>query len=46
LDDTVRVASKQMSKGWYSRDDVKDLRTAACVLAMDKIAAGYRAKGI
>jgi glutamate dehydrogenase (NAD(P)+) len=35
-----------MSERWHSRDDVKDLRTSAFILAIDKIAAGYRAKGI
>ena len=46
LDDTMRIAYQQMSQRWHSRDDVKDLRTAAFMLAIDKIAAGYRAKGI
>jgi hypothetical protein len=35
-----------MSKRWHSSDDVKNLRTAAFMLAIYKIAAGYRAKGI
>ena len=46
LDDTMRIAYQQMSQRWHSRDDVKDSRTAAFMLAIDKIAAGYRAKGI
>ena len=46
LDDTMRIAYQQMSERWHSRDDVKDLRTSAFILAIDKIAAGYRAKGI
>jgi len=46
LDDTMRIAYQQMSERWHSRDDVKALRTAAFMLAIDKIAAGYRAKGI
>ena len=45
LDDTMRIAYQQMSQRWHCRDDVKDLRTAAFMLAFDKIAAGYRAKG-
>ena len=45
LDDTMRIAYQQMSQRWRSRDDVKDLRTAAFMLAIYKIAAGYRAKG-
>jgi glutamate dehydrogenase (NAD(P)+) len=46
LDDTIRIAYQQMSERWRSRDDVKELRTAAFMLAIYKIAAGYRAKGI
>ena len=46
LDDTMRIAYQQMSQRWHRRDRVKDLRTAAFMLAIDKIAAGYRAKGI
>ena len=46
LDDTMRIAYQQMSERWHSRDDVKDLRTSAFILAIDKIVAGYRAKGI
>ncbi len=46
LDDTMRIAYQQMSERWHSRDDVNDLRTSAFILAIDKIAAGYRAKGI
>ena len=46
LDDTMRITYQQMSDRWHSHNDVKDLRTAAFLLAIDKIAAGYRAKGI
>ena len=46
LDDTMRIAYQQISERWHSRDDVKELRTAAFMLAIYKIAAGYRAKGI
>jgi glutamate dehydrogenase (NAD(P)+) len=46
LDDTMRITYQQMSERWHSHNDVKDLRTAAFMLAIDKIAAGYRAKGI
>jgi glutamate dehydrogenase (NAD(P)+) len=46
LDDTIRIAYQQMSERWRSRDDVKELWTAAFMLAIYKIAAGYRAKGI
>ena len=46
LDDTMRIAYQQMSERWHSRDDVNDLRTSAFILAIDKITAGYRAKGI
>ena len=46
LDDTMRIAYQQMSERWHSSDDVKDLRMAAFMLAVDKIVSGYRAKGI
>ena len=46
LDDTMRITYQQMSDRWHSHNDVKDLRTAAFMLAIHKIAAGYRAKGI
>ncbi len=46
LDDTMRIAYQSMRELWHSRDDVIDLRTAAYLVAIDKVAASYRAKGL
>jgi glutamate dehydrogenase (NAD(P)+) len=31
---------------WHARDDVKDLRTAAYIVAIGKVALSYQAKGL
>jgi glutamate dehydrogenase (NAD(P)+) len=46
LDDTMRIAYQSMREVWHSRDDVKDLRTAAYLVSIEKVAASYRAKGL
>ena len=46
LDDTMRIAYQSMREVWHSRDDVMDLRTAAYLVSIDKVAASYRAKGL
>ena len=46
LDDTMRVAYQSISNKWHSRKDVKDLRTAAYLVSIEKVAASYRAKGL
>ena len=46
LDDTMRVAYDAMAEVWHSRDDVEDLRTAAYLVAIGKVAASYHAKGL
>jgi len=46
LDDTMRIAYQSMSEVWHGRDDVEDLRTAAYLVAIGKVAASYRAKGL
>lgn len=46
LDDTMRMAYGQMSDQWHARDDVNDLRTAAFMVSIGKVAASYRAKGL
>ncbi len=46
LDDTMRVAYQSMRDVWHGRDDVEDLRTAAYLVSIDKVAASYRAKGL
>ncbi|MDV4143676.1 MULTISPECIES: Glu/Leu/Phe/Val family dehydrogenase [Shimia] len=46
LDDTMRIAYQSMRDVWHERGDVDDLRTAAYLVAIDKVAASYRAKGL
>ena len=46
LDDTMRISYQAMRDVWHSRDDVEDLRTAAYLVAINKVAASYRAKGL
>jgi glutamate dehydrogenase (NAD(P)+) len=41
LDDTMRTAYQEMREVWHARDGVPDLRTAAYVLAIEKIARYY-----
>ncbi|MAC77636.1 MAG: glutamate dehydrogenase [Rhodobacteraceae bacterium] len=46
LDDTMRIAYQSMREVWHSRDEVQDLRTAAYLVSITKVAASYRAKGL
>jgi len=46
LDDTMRTAYQSMREVWHTRDDVHDLRTAAFIVAVTRVAASYRAKGL
>ena len=46
LDDTMRTAYQSMREVWHSREDVSDLRTAAYLVAIGRVAASYRAKGL
>ncbi len=46
LDDTMRTAYQSMREVWHGRDDVKDLRTAAYIVSISRVAASYRAKGL
>jgi glutamate dehydrogenase (NAD(P)+) len=46
LDDTMRAAYQSMASVWHTRDDVDDLRTAAYLVAIGKVADSYRAKGL
>ena len=41
LDDTMRNAFQEIDRVWRSRDDVPDLRTAAYIIAIDKVAKYY-----
>ena len=46
LDDTMHTAYQSMCHVWHDRKDVDDLRTAAYLVSIDKVAASYRAKGL
>jgi glutamate dehydrogenase (NAD(P)+) len=46
LDDTMRQAYNQIREIFLERDNVPDLRTAAYVLAIEKIAASYIEMGV
>ena len=46
LDDTMRIAYQSMREVWHGREDVTDLRTAAYLVSIDKVALSYKAKGI
>lgn len=46
LDDTMRTAYQAISNMWHSRDDVRDLRTAAYLVAIGRVAGSYTAKGL
>jgi len=46
LDDTMRIAYQSMREVWHDREDVHDLRTAAYIVSISKVAASYRAKGL
>ena len=46
LEDTMRGAYQDMRKVWHERADVHDLRTAAYLVSIGKVADSYRAKGL
>ncbi len=46
LYDTMGEAYRAMAEVWHNRDDVQDLRTAAYLVSIGKVAASYRAKGL
>ncbi len=46
LDDTMRIAYESMAQVWHSREDIDDLRTAAYLVAIEKVASSYQAKGL
>ncbi|KIT16553.1 Glu/Leu/Phe/Val family dehydrogenase [Jannaschia aquimarina] len=46
LDDTMRDAYGAMRAVWHAREEVPDLRTAGFIVAIERIAASYRAKGL
>ncbi|PIE14868.1 MAG: glutamate dehydrogenase [Rhodobacterales bacterium] len=46
LDDSMRSAYQAMRHVWHSRDEVQDLRTAAFIVAITRVAKSYEAKGL
>ena len=46
LDDSMRTAYQFMRELWHGRSDVKDLRTAAYLVAIERVADSYRTKGL
>lgn len=46
LDDTMRFAYQSMREVWHDRADITDLRTAAYLVSIGKVATSYRAKGL
>ncbi len=46
LDDTMRTAYQAMREIWHGRNDVEDLRVAAYIVAIDRVAKTYRSKGL
>ena len=46
LDDTMRAAYQAMRAVWHGRQDVEDLRVAAYIVAISRIAAAYQSKGL
>ncbi|MDP2082880.1 MAG: Glu/Leu/Phe/Val dehydrogenase [Pseudotabrizicola sp.] len=46
LDDTMRTAYQAMRKVWHERDDVDDLRTAAYIVSISRVAQAYRSKAL
>jgi len=46
LDDTMRTAYQAMREVWHGRDDVEDLRMAAYIVSIGRVAATYKSKGL
>ena len=46
LDDTMRAALQSMRALWHEREAVTDLRMAAYLVSIEKIAASYKDKGL
>lgn len=46
LDDTMRSAYQAMREIWHSRADVEDLRMAAYLVSIGRVAQTYRSKGL
>lgn len=46
LDDTMRGAYQAMREVWHGRADVEDLRVAAYIVAISRVASTYQSKGL
>lgn len=46
LDDTMRQGYQVMSEKWHSDERIPDLRTAAMMIALERIVASYKSLGI
>ncbi len=46
LDDTMRAAYQAMREVWHGRQDVEDLRVAAYIVSIGRIASAYQSKGL
>ena len=46
LDDTMRTAYQAMREIWHGRPEVGDLRVAAYIVSISRIAATYKSKGL
>ncbi|MEL6207589.1 MAG: glutamate dehydrogenase, partial [Pseudomonadota bacterium] len=46
LDDTMRAAYQSMRNVWHEREDVDDLRVAAYIVAIKRVAQSYSEKGL
>ena len=46
LDDTMRTAYQAMREIWHARPDVEDLRVAAYIVSISRIASSYQSKGL
>ena len=46
LDDTMRTAYQAMRQVWHGREGVNDLRVAAYIVSISRIAATYKSKGL
>lgn len=46
LDDTMRTSYQAMREVWHARPEVGDLRVAAYIVSISRIAATYKSKGL
>jgi glutamate dehydrogenase (NAD(P)+) len=46
LDDTMRTAYQSMREVWHGRKDIDDLRVAAYMVSIGRVAGSYRSKGL